>query len=158
MEGRGSKIRFSAYRRLGDIIFLVLDYGLFRSQVPLTETNHVNCDWTPFMERHIFDSITTAGLCIDANIRARMFTRAIQTVTYSDAEKYALLRFSCSFLVLALMLTDCLQLCIFTCWQASFWRMRLSYPVIVGNTPLKCFQKEVHLAFAACLRAAPSNN
>ena len=106
MEGCGSKIRFSAYRRLGDIIFLVLDYGLFRSQVPLTETNHVNCDWTPFMERHIFDSITTAGLCIDANIRARMFTRAIQTVTYSDAETYALLRFSCSFLVLALMLTD----------------------------------------------------
>ena len=63
------------------------------------------------MERHVFDSIRTAGLCIDTNIRARMFTRAIQTVTYSDAETYALPRFSCSFLVLALKPTDS----IFTC-------------------------------------------
>ena len=64
------------------------------------------------MERHVFDSIRTAGLSIyDADIRKMMFTRAIQTVTYSDAETYALHRFSCSFLVLALKLTDC----IFTC-------------------------------------------
>lgn len=63
--GSGSKI--PSVKRLKTpwrYIFPRVDCGRFRSQFLLTETNHVNYYWTPFMERHVFDSIRTAGLCI----------------------------------------------------------------------------------------------